>query len=123
MKDENFIWVAVAIFVAGILAGALTVWGVHRHHHEIIKTNIGEFILRDEQRCARQHGDEMNELDSKLIEGYRNIIMQIIHVGNLIPVPVDDKDLTWEFARWSNRCAIESLESAIIYITELRDSE
>ena len=65
----------------------------------------------------------MNELDSKLIEGYRNIIMQIIHMGNLIPVPVDDKDLTWEFVRWNNRCAIESLESAIIYITELRDSE
>jgi hypothetical protein len=47
MKDENFIWVAIAIFVAGILAGTLTVWGLHRHHHEIIKTNIGEFMLRD----------------------------------------------------------------------------
>jgi hypothetical protein len=47
MKDENFIWVAVAIFLAGILAGTLTVCALHRHYHEIIKTNIGEFMLRD----------------------------------------------------------------------------
>jgi hypothetical protein len=43
MKDEIFIWVAVAIF----LAGTLTVCALHRHYHEIIKTNIGEFMLRD----------------------------------------------------------------------------
>jgi hypothetical protein len=47
MKDENFIWVAVAIFLAGALAGTLTVCALHRHYHEIIKTNIGEFMLRD----------------------------------------------------------------------------
>jgi hypothetical protein len=47
MKDENFIWVAVAIFLAGTLAGTLTVCAVHRHYHEITKTNIGEFMLRD----------------------------------------------------------------------------
>jgi len=47
MKDENFIWVAVAIFLAGTLAGTLTVCAMHRHYHEIIKTNIGEFMLRD----------------------------------------------------------------------------
>ncbi len=47
MKDEIFIWVAVAIFLAGTLAGTLTVCALHRHYHEIIKTNIGEFMLRD----------------------------------------------------------------------------
>lgn len=47
MKDELLIWIAIAIFVAGTLAGTLTVCAVHRHYHEIIKTNIGEFMLRD----------------------------------------------------------------------------
>ena len=47
MKDEAMIWIAVAIFVAGTLAGTLTVCTLHRQYHEIIKTNIGEFMLRD----------------------------------------------------------------------------
>jgi len=47
MKDESLIWIAVAIFLAGTLAGTLTVCALHRHYHEIIKTNIGEFMLRD----------------------------------------------------------------------------
>lgn len=47
MKEENFIWIAVGIFAAGVLAGALTVYGLHRHYQETIKTNIGEFMLKD----------------------------------------------------------------------------
>jgi hypothetical protein len=47
MKEDALVLIAVATFVGGILVGTLAGFGYHRHHHEIIKTNIGEFILRD----------------------------------------------------------------------------
>ena len=47
MKDDSLVLIAVATFVGGILVGTLAGFGYHRHHHEIIKTNIGEFILRE----------------------------------------------------------------------------
>jgi hypothetical protein len=47
MKDDALVLIAVATFVGGILIGTLAGFGYHRHHHEIIKTNIGEFILRE----------------------------------------------------------------------------
>jgi hypothetical protein len=47
MKDSVIIWCLVASFVAGGLVGFIAVATMHRHYHEVIKTNIGEFILRD----------------------------------------------------------------------------
>jgi hypothetical protein len=47
MKDDALVLIAVATFVGGVLVGTLAGFGYHRHHHEIIKTNIGEFILRE----------------------------------------------------------------------------
>lgn len=47
MKDDALVLIAVATFVGGIVVGTLAGFGYHRHHHEIIKTNIGEFILRE----------------------------------------------------------------------------
>lgn len=47
MKDDALVLIAVATFVGGILVGTLAGFGYYRHHHEIIKTNIGEFILRE----------------------------------------------------------------------------
>ena len=47
MKDDALVLIAVATFVGGIIVGTLAGFGYHRHHHEIIKTNIGEFILRE----------------------------------------------------------------------------
>lgn len=37
----------LAVFVVGTLVGSGFQYATHRNHHEIIKTNIGEFILRD----------------------------------------------------------------------------
>jgi hypothetical protein len=46
MKDE-LLWIAVGAFLIGAIASTLTIYATHRHYHEIIKTNIGEFMLRD----------------------------------------------------------------------------
>jgi hypothetical protein len=46
MKDE-LLWIAVGAFLIGAVASTLTIYATHRHYHEIIKTNIGEFMLRD----------------------------------------------------------------------------
>jgi len=47
MKDNAIIWCLIASFVAGALVGFVAVATMHRHYHEVIKTNIGEFILKD----------------------------------------------------------------------------
>jgi hypothetical protein len=47
MKDNAIIWCLIASFVAGGLVGFVAVAATHRHHYEIIKTNIGEFVLKD----------------------------------------------------------------------------
>ena len=47
MKDSAIIWCLVASFVAGGLVGFVAVATMHRHYHEVIKTNIGEFIIHD----------------------------------------------------------------------------
>ena len=47
MKDSAIIWSLVASFAAGGLVGFVSVATMHRHYHEVIKTNIGEFILRN----------------------------------------------------------------------------
>ena len=47
MKDNVIIWCLVASFLAGGLVGFITVATMHRHYHEIIKTSIGEIILKD----------------------------------------------------------------------------
>ena len=47
MKDNVIIWCLVASFVAGGLVGFVAVATMHRHHYEIIKTTIGEFIIHD----------------------------------------------------------------------------
>jgi hypothetical protein len=46
MKND-LIWVAICSFLIGALLCFITIAATHRHHYEIIKTNIGEFILRD----------------------------------------------------------------------------
>ncbi len=47
MKYSAIILYLVASFVAGGLVGFVAVATMHRHYHEVIKTNIGEFILKD----------------------------------------------------------------------------
>ena len=46
MKND-LIWVAICSFLIGALLCFITIAATHRHHYEIIKTNIGEFVLRD----------------------------------------------------------------------------
>jgi hypothetical protein len=46
MKND-LIWVAICSFLIGALLCFITIAATHRHHYEIIKTNIGEFMLRD----------------------------------------------------------------------------
>ena len=46
MKND-LIWVAICSFFIGALLCFITIAATHRHHYEIIKTNIGEFVLRD----------------------------------------------------------------------------
>jgi hypothetical protein len=46
MKND-LIWVAICSFLIGALLCFLIIAATHRHHYEIIKTNIGEFVLRD----------------------------------------------------------------------------
>ena len=46
MKDE-ILYIAIGAFLIGAIVSTLTLYATHRHHHEIIKTNIGEFMLRD----------------------------------------------------------------------------
>ena len=46
MKDE-LLYIAIGAFLIGAVASTLTIYATHRHHYEIIKTNIGEFMLRD----------------------------------------------------------------------------
>ena len=44
---KDLIWVAICSFAIGALLCFITIAATHRHHYEIIKTNIGEFVLRD----------------------------------------------------------------------------
>ena len=46
MKDE-LLWIAVGAFLIGAIASTLTIYATHRQYQNIIKTNIGEFMLRD----------------------------------------------------------------------------
>jgi hypothetical protein len=46
MKDE-LLYIAIGAVLIGAVASTLTIYATHRHYHEIIKTNIGEFMLRD----------------------------------------------------------------------------
>jgi hypothetical protein len=46
MKND-LIWVAICSFLIGALLCFITIAATHRHHYEIIKTNIGEFIIHD----------------------------------------------------------------------------
>ena len=46
MKND-LIWVSICSFFIGALLCFITIATTHRHHYEVIKTNIGEFVLRD----------------------------------------------------------------------------
>jgi hypothetical protein len=46
MKDE-LIYIALGAFLIGVIASTLTIYATHRHYQNIVKTNIGEFMLRD----------------------------------------------------------------------------
>ena len=46
MKND-LIWFSICSFLAGALLCFLIIAVTHRHHYEVIKTNIGEFILKD----------------------------------------------------------------------------
>ena len=46
MKND-LIWLAICSFLIGALLCFITIAATHRHYHEVIKTNIGEFVLRD----------------------------------------------------------------------------
>ena len=47
MKDEYKGWVVAAIFAICFIIGQVNSYMDNKHRHTIIKTNIGEFILRD----------------------------------------------------------------------------
>jgi hypothetical protein len=46
MKDE-LLYIAIGAFLIGAVASTLTIYATHRQYQNIIKTNIGEFMLRD----------------------------------------------------------------------------
>jgi hypothetical protein len=46
MKND-LIWVAICSFFIGALLCFLIIAATHRHHYEVIKTTIGEFIIHD----------------------------------------------------------------------------
>ena len=46
MKDE-LLYIAIGAFLIGVVASTLTIYATHRQYQNIIKTNIGEFMLRD----------------------------------------------------------------------------
>ena len=47
IKEENITWILVLVFLIGFLTDEAMIFITHRHYHEVIKTNIGEFILKD----------------------------------------------------------------------------
>lgn len=47
MKDSVILWTIAASFVAGTLLGFTVTACLHRNYHEIIKTSIGEIILKN----------------------------------------------------------------------------
>lgn len=47
MNDNAIIWCIVASFLAGALFSFIIVATTHHHYYEVIKTNIGEFIIHD----------------------------------------------------------------------------
>lgn len=47
MKDEYKGWIVAALFAICFTVSAVTNYVDSKHKHSIIKTNIGEFILRD----------------------------------------------------------------------------
>ena len=46
MKDE-LLYIAIGAFLIGAVASTLTIYATHRQYQNIIKTNIGEFIIHD----------------------------------------------------------------------------
>jgi hypothetical protein len=46
MKDE-LLYIAIGAFLIGVVASTLTIYATHRQYQNIIKTNIGEFVLKD----------------------------------------------------------------------------
>lgn len=46
MKND-LIYIAIGAFLIGVIASTLTIYVTHRHHYEVIKTTIGEFIIHD----------------------------------------------------------------------------
>lgn len=47
IKEENITWILVLVFLIGFLTDEAMIFITHRHYHEIIKTSIGEIILKD----------------------------------------------------------------------------
>lgn len=47
MKDEYKGWVVAVIFAVCLIIVQATNYVDNKHRHTVIKTNIGEFILRD----------------------------------------------------------------------------
>ena len=46
MKND-LIWFSICSFLVGALLCFLIIAATHRHHYEVIKTTIGEFIIHD----------------------------------------------------------------------------
>jgi hypothetical protein len=47
MNKEHAGWVVAGLFFIALLIAQVTNYVDNKHRHTIIKTNIGEFILRD----------------------------------------------------------------------------
>lgn len=60
----------------------------------------------------------------RVIKNYERINRLLLHANNLIPLPLDnDESDDWDFIKWCNKCAIESLEMAITHIEHMGDKE
>jgi hypothetical protein len=44
-------------------------------------------------------------------------------MGTSIPTPLEDEESDWDFIKWCNKCAIESLDMAITHIEHMGDED
>jgi hypothetical protein len=60
----------------------------------------------------------------RVIKNYERINRLLLHANNLIPLPLDKSESDdWDFIKWCNKCAIESLEMAITHIEHMEDEK
>jgi hypothetical protein len=63
------------------------------------------------------------DTEQNIIEQCRHIIHQLIVMGTSIPTPLEYEESDWDFIKWCNKCAIESLDMAITHIEHMGDED